>query len=74
MIKMAFSYCSRKGDPFQGPKGVFSLILKNELSRETHVLTKQETLLGRGAWAESRKVWEPRRTALPCGLQSQVLW
>jgi len=58
MIKMAFSYCCRKGDPFQGPKGVFSLILENELSRETHVLTKQETLLGRGAWAESRRVGE----------------
>ena len=74
MIKIAFSYCCRKGDPFQGPKGVFSLILENELSRETRVLTKQETLLGRGAWAESRRVGEPRRTALPCGLQSQVLW
>ena len=34
------------------------------------MLTKQETLLGRGTRAESRKVREPRRTALPCGLQS----
>ena len=31
--------------------------------------TKQETLLGRGARAESRRVREPRRTALPCGSQ-----
>ena len=28
------------------------------------MLTKQETLLGRGAQAESRKVREPRRTAV----------
>ena len=28
------------------------LTLGNELSKETHVLTKQETLLGRGAQAE----------------------
>ena len=28
------------------------------------MLTKQETLLGRGAWVENRRVKEPRRTAL----------
>ena len=44
------------------------LTLRNELSKETHVLTKQETLLGRGAQAESSRVREPRRTALPHGL------
>ena len=49
------------------------LTLGNELSEETHVLTKQETLLGRGDQAESSKVREPRRTALPRGSQSQVL-
>ena len=32
---------------------------------QTHVLTKQEILLGRGAQAESSRVREPRRTALP---------
>ena len=37
----------RKGDPFQGPKLGSCLILGNELSEETHVLTKQEILLGR---------------------------
>ena len=46
------------------------LTLGNELFKETHVLTKQETLLGRGAGAESRRVREPRRTALRRGLQS----
>ena len=38
------------------------------------MLTKQETSWGRGAWVESSRVREPRRTALPCGSQSQVLW
>ena len=42
-----FSLCCRKGDPFQGPKLGSCLTLGNELSEETHVLTKQEILLGR---------------------------
>ena len=40
--------CYRKEDPFQGPRMGSCLTLGNELSEETHVLTKQETLLGRG--------------------------
>ena len=67
-------HCCRKGDPFQGPKLGSCLTLGNELSEETHVLTKQEILLGKGTRLESSRVREPRRTALPCGLQSQVLW
>ena len=50
------------------------LTLGNELSEETHVLTKQEILLGKGSWVESRRVREPRRAALPRGLKSRVLW
>ena len=47
-----FSNCvAGRGDPFQGPRVGFCLTLGNELSEETHVLTKQKTLLGRGAWA-----------------------
>ena len=38
--------------------------LRNELSKETHVLTKQETLLGRGAQAEELPKWH-QRTCLP---------
>ena len=57
------SFCCRKGDPFQGPKLGSCLTLGNELSKETHVLTKQEILFGRGPWAESSRVREPRRTA-----------
>ena len=66
--------CCRKGDLFQGPKLGSCLTLGNELSKETHVLTKQEILLGKGTRVESSWVRKPRRTALPRGLQSQVLW
>ena len=44
--------CCRNGDPFQGSKGGSCLTLGDELSIETHMLTKQGTLLGRGAWGE----------------------
>ena len=71
---LAKQNCCRKGDPFQGPKLGSCLTLRNELSEETHVLTKQEILLGKGTWVESSRVREPRRTALPHGLQSRVLW
>ena len=38
------------------------------------MLTKQEALLGSGAQVESRRVREPRRTALARGLQSRISW
>ena len=66
--------CCRKRDPFQGPKLGSCLMLGNELCEETHLLTKQEILLGKGTWVESRRVRQPRRTALSHGLQSLVLW
>ena len=50
------------------------ITLGNELSEETHVLTMQEILLGKGTRVESSRVREPRRTALSHGLQSRVLW
>ena len=65
--------CCRKRDPFQGPKLGSCLTLRNELSEETHVLTKQEILLGKGTQVESSRVGEPR-TALPLSLLSRVLW
>ena len=67
-------FCFRKRYPFQGPKLSSYLILGNELSKETQVLTKQEILLGKGTRVESSRVREPRRTALSCGLQSLGLW
>ena len=66
--------CCRKGDPFQGLRKGSCLTLGNELSEETHMLTKQESLLGRGAWVESSRGREPRRMALPRGSKSQLLW
>ena len=47
--------CCRKGDPFQGLKLGSCLTLGNKLSKETHVLTKQDILLGKGTQVESRR-------------------
>ena len=66
--------CCRKGDPFQGLELGSCLMLGNEFSEETHMLTKQEISLGKGTRVESTRVREPRRTALPHGSQSLVLW
>ena len=66
-------YCCRKEDPFQGLKLGSCLTLRNELSEETHVLTKQEILLGRALGGEQ----EGKGTQENCfagGLQSWVLW
>ena len=63
----------KKGDPFQGPKLGSCLTLGNELSEETHVLTKQNILLGKGTQVESSRVREPRRIVLLRGSQSRVL-
>ena len=64
----------QEGDPFQGPKLGSCLTLGNELSEETHVLTKQEILLGKATRVESSRVREPRRAALLRASQSQGLW
>ena len=40
-------FCSGKRDPFRGPRVGSCLTLGNELSEETHPLTKKEILLGR---------------------------
>ena len=63
----------RRTPSFQGPKLGSCLTLGNELPEETHVLTKQEILLGKGTRVESSRVREPRKTALLHGSQSQVL-
>ena len=71
----ADSICCRKGEvPYRAPRVGSCLTLGKELSKETHVLTKQEILLGKGTRVESRRVREARRTALPRGSQSGVLW
>ena len=64
----------QEGRTLPGPEtGLLGLTLRNELSEKTHVLTKQEILLGKGTRVESSRVRESR-TALPRGLQSRVLW
>ena len=60
-LSMALVNLLQEGDSFQGLKVGSCLTLRNELSEETHVLRKQETLLGRGVRAESNRVMEPRR-------------
>lgn len=54
---------SRKEDLFQGLRAGSCLTLGKELSEEIYMLTKQKTLLGRGAQVESSRVKDPRRTA-----------
>ena len=54
--------CCRKADPFQGPRVVFYLTLRNEFSEKTQVLTKQENLLRRGNWVDSSRIMEHNRT------------
>ena len=60
--------CCRKEDPFQGPKLGSCLTHGNELSEETHVLTKQEILLGKGA---QRRTVGSGKQELSRGLQSR---
>ena len=43
------SRCGWKGNPYQGLRAGSCLTLRNELAKETHVLKKQETSLGRGS-------------------------
>ena len=61
--------CFRKGDPLRASS---CLTLRSELSKDTHMLTRQETSLGRGARAESSRGRGLRRTALPRGSQVTV--
>ena len=49
-VSWVCSSVAGRGNPFQGPKLGSCLTLGNELSKETHVLTKQEILLGKGTW------------------------
>ena len=59
-----------EGGPLQGPKLGSYLAPGNELPEETHALTRQEIVLGKGTRVESSRVRESRRTAVLCGLQS----
>ena len=63
----------QEGGLLPGPQRGSCLTLGNKLSKETHELTKQETLLGRATQAESGRVRESR-TALPHDSQLWILW
>ena len=66
---MATTALYGKQGPFQGLKGGSGLTLRRELPKETHVLTKQEALLGTRGRAESRRLRdeEPGGLLLPHG-------
>ena len=53
----------RKGDPFQGPR--VALTFMKELSKETHVFTKQTTLLGRGPGQRAAEWGNPGELLCP---------
>ena len=55
----------QEGGLLPGPQSGLLSNTQNELSEETHLLTKQEILLGKGTRVESSRVRKPRRTALP---------
>ena len=55
----------QEGDPLQDPTVSSYPTLRNELSEEIHMKTKQETLLWRGVQSESSRLRKARRAALP---------
>ena len=62
----------QEGGPLPGLKLGSCLTLGNEFSEETHVLAKQEILLGKDTQAERSRLRETRSIDLTCGLQSWV--
>lgn len=59
--------CCREGQPERGGSCV---TFRNELSEEAHILTKQETLLGRASWVEvqGKGNWEELLCHVACNL------
>ena len=63
----------QEGGPLPGPELGSCLTLRNELSKEIHMLIKQEILLRKGTGVENsiaREIW---RAALPHGSWSKGL-
>ena len=58
--------------PLQVLRVGFCATLGNELSEETHLLTEQETIWERGAWAESKRVRQ-QRGGLPLNTKSHEM-
>lgn len=62
-------------DPSQGPRAGSYLIFRNELSGGETYVDRVRDFIGKGtAQAESSRVREPKRTALPHCWKYQVLW
>ena len=63
-----------KGTPLPGPEtGLLSNTQKRIVEGDT-CADKARDFIGKGTRVESSRVRESRRTALPCGSQSRVLW
>ena len=60
--------------PLPGPETGLLPNTQKWIVGETHVLTKQEILLGKGTGVESSRVKEPRRIALPLARSFQVFF
>ena len=70
LLTLLWKYC-RKGGLLPRPEsGLLSNTLKWIVQRDA-LLTKQETLPGRGTGVERSRVRELKKTALPCGSQSR---
>ena len=61
----------QEGGLLPGPKTGLLSNTQKWIVRDTHVLTKQEILLGKDTRVESSRVREPRRIALPRGSKSR---
>ena len=63
----------RPPPPYRVSRVGSCLTLGKELSEKTRA-DKARDFIGKGTQVESSRVREPRRTALPRGSQSRVLW
>ena len=63
----------QEGKPLPGPETGLLSNTQKWLSEERHA-DKARCFIGKCTLVETNRVREPRRTALPCGLPSRVLW
>ena len=79
MVEKQSGFDAGRGNPFQGPKVGSCLTLRNELSKETRVLTKQETIgksrpggeqEGKGTEENCSGTWLPVSAFMVMGLVS----
>ena len=73
--RLSFSeVCGVFSDPFQGPRVGFCPTLGNELSEETHVLTKEKILLGKRHPGEEQEGKGNQENCSAPWLESRALW